>query len=251
MNQTQHEPPMPARPRRDCRFKFGPAHVALLLILAPAGLGLLVWRAAPDTPRSGTQEGGAQAGRDFLPKDQVASAFGTLQEILARRDVIPSHHHPLLGWQAPDFELADPDGKVWNLGELSNGGPVVLIFYYGYHCISCVRHLAEVNRDMPLFREVGARVVAISADPPELTQRQFQQNGPFGFTVLSDPENKVARAYRVFKRAEDADLFRHGSFVIDRDGTIQWVNIGDAPFRRNSALLYEVANCTGLLPNCE
>jgi peroxiredoxin len=251
MNQTLHEPSMPTRPPQRRRFKLGAAGMAFVLVLPAAGFGLLVWTAIPDTPLSGAQDNGVRTAGHFLPRDQLASPSGTLQEILARRDIIPTHHHPLLRRQAPDFELADPDGKVWTLGEFLDGGPVVLIFYYGYHCISCVRHLSDVNRDLPLFREVGARVIAISSDPPELTQQQFQQNGPFGFTVLSDPENKVARAYRVFKRAQDADLFRHGTFVIDREGTIQWVNIGDAPFRRNSALLYELANCRGLLPNCK
>ena len=113
----------------------------------------------------------------------------------------------------------------------------VLIFYYGYHCVGCVRQLCEVNRDLPLFDEVGRAVVAMSADPPELTRERFQQNGPFGFPVLSDPENKVAQAYRVFK----ADNLRHGIFVIDRDGTVRWVNVGDAPFRRNSALLCQLS----------
>ena len=186
----------------------------------------------------------ARAARDYLPRDQVASPSGSLQEILAHPDIIPTHHHPLLGRQAPDFELADPEGKVWNLEELLDGRPVVLIFYYGYHCVHCVRQLFEVNRDLPLFREVGARVVAISADPPELTRRRFQQYGPFGFPVLSDPGNKVAQAYQVFKgrRTGTTTAFlRHGTFVIDRDGTVQWVNVGDAPFRRNPALLYQLA----------
>ena len=179
----------------------GPARIAFLLVLLAVGLGLLAWTAIPDAPVAGTQEEGARPARDYLPRDQVASPSGSLQEILAHPDLIPTHHHPLLGRQAPDFELADPEGKVWNLRELRDGRPVVLIFYYGYHCVPCVRQLFDVNRDLPLFREVGARVVAISADPPELTRQRFQQYGPFGFPVLSDPGNKVAQAYQVFRRA--------------------------------------------------
>ena len=128
---------------------------------------------------------------------------------------------------------------------------MVLIFYYGYHCVACVRQLFDVNKDLPLFREVGARVVAVSPDPPELTRQRFQQHGPFDFPVLSDPGNKAAQAYGVFKPAPDgttADIRRHGTFVIDRDGTVQWVNVGDAPFRRNPALLYQLAKMEGRLP---
>jgi len=221
----------------------GPTCIAFLLVLLAAGLGLLARTAVPDASPAGTQEDGPRAVRDYLSRDQVASPTGSLQAILAQPDIIPTHDHPLLGRQAPGFELADPEGKVWNLRGLRDGRPVVLIFYYGYHCISCGRQLFEVNRDLPLFAEVGARVIAISPDPPELTRRRFKQYGAFSFTVLSDPGNKVAQAYRVFKRARDgktADILRHGTFVIDRDGKIQWVNVGDAPFRRNPALLYQL-----------
>ncbi len=152
----------------------GAAGIAFLLVLPAAGLGLLVRTAVPNAPLPGAEEDGAWAARNYLPRDHVASRFGSLQEILAHPDIIPTHGHPLLGRQAPDFELADPEGKVWNLGELRDGRPVVLIFYYGYHCVACVRQLFDVNRDLPLFREVGARVVAISPDPPELTRQRFQ-----------------------------------------------------------------------------
>ncbi len=188
---------------------------------------------------------------EYTPGDQAASRSGSLQEILAHPDVIPTQDHPLLGRQAPDFELADPEGKIRNLRELRDGRPVVLIFYYGYHCVSCVRQLFAVNRDLPLFREVDAQVVAVSADPPELTRRRFQQYGRFGFPVLSDPGHRAAQAYGVFTKARDGkteDFLRHGTFLIDRGGRVRWVNVGDAPLRRNPALLYQLASLEGRLP---
>jgi len=223
--------------------------MALLVVLPAAGLGLLARTAFPNAPVAGTKDEGAPAAGDYLPRDQPAFPSESLQEILAHPDLIPTHHHPLLGRPAPDFELADPEGKVWDLGELRAGHPAVLIFSYGFHCIHCVRQLSDLDRDLPFFREVGARVLAISADPPELTRRHFQQHGPFGFPVLSDPGNKVAQAYRVFRPAPDGEAaFRHGTFVIDRAGTVRWVNVGDAPFRRNPALLCEVARMEGRFP---
>jgi peroxiredoxin len=170
-----------------------------------------------------------------------------LQDILAHPDLIPSHEHPLLGRQAPDFKLVDLDGKVCDLGELREGQPTVLIFYYGFHCKNCVRHLFDINRDVQLFQEVGARVVAISAVPPELTRQQLPSIGSLGFPVLSDPGNTVARAYQVFR----GDLLRHGTFLIDREGIVRWVNVGDAPFRRNSALLTHLAKMGDRLPSVE
>jgi peroxiredoxin len=128
-----------------------------------------------------------------------------------------------------------------------------LIFYHTY-CDLCDRQLFTDKNDLPLFREVGARVVAISADPPEVTRRRFERFGQFGFPVLSDPGNKVAQAYQVFRREQDgtpADHLLHGTFVIDRQGTVQWVNVGDAPFRSNATLLYVLAKIQGRLPSAQ
>ena len=217
-------------------------------VLLAGGLGLAAWLVIQCGPLAGGQEEeGAQATVDSLPRAPATTLIGSLQEVLTHPDVIPSHHHTLLGRPAPSFELSDPGGKSWKLKSLLAGGPVVLIFYYGYHCINCVRQLDDINRELQLFHDAGAKVVAISADPPKLTRERFQQRGPFGFPVLSDPGNKVAHAYQVFR----ADLLRHGTFLIDRDGRVRWVNVGDAPFHRNRALLYHLAKLEGLLPSAQ
>jgi peroxiredoxin len=226
--------------------------LAFLLLLSAAGLGLLARTAIQDLGSKERSEGRALPCL-FPPPSSlgapIASPSRSLQEILSQRDIIPTHHHPLLGRQAPDFALADADGKFCNLKELQDGRPVVLIFYYGYHCVACVRQLFEINRDLPLFREVGTPVVAISADPPELTRLQFQEYGSFSFPVLSDPGNKVAHAYRASRALPDgAAHLRHGTFIIDGHGTVRWVNVGDAPFRRDPALLYQLAKIRGAVP---
>jgi peroxiredoxin len=220
----------------------------MLAVLAVVGFILIARTAFRDAVSAGAQAGVAQATGPRA--NQVAFPSGSLQEMLALRDVIPTHRHSLARQRAPDFELADYDGKVWNLRELQDGQPLVLIFYYGCHCVHCAQQLYDVNRDLPLFREIEARVVAISGDAPELTRRWIEQYGPFGFPVLSDPGNKVALAYQSYKWAPDGkmpDMLRHGTFVIDRNGTVQWVNVSDSPFRRNSALLWQLAQTEGSL----
>ncbi len=217
---------------------------AVLLALLASGLVLLAWTGLRKSARM--DETAAQAN----PMVPAVQQPGSLREILARPDFVPTHHHALLGKQAPNFELADAAGKICKLVELRNGRQMVLIFYYGSHCIHCARHLAEMKRDLPLFDEVGAQVVAVSPDPPELTRQRPQKAG---LTILSDPGNKVAEVYGVFKPTNDeriGNIRRHGTFIIDRDGIIRWANIGDAPFRRNSALLCELAKMEGCLPPC-
>ncbi|OWK44515.1 Alkyl hydroperoxide reductase subunit C-like protein [Fimbriiglobus ruber] len=237
----QPQLPKSTRPSRGGRLKWVPACVVVSLVLPATGFGLAEWVQDRPSARAGEET----APVPVFPRPDVSDRppVRSLQEILSRPDLIPTHDHPLLGRAAPDFDLIDSEGTAWNLKGLRADGPVVVVFYHSY-CDLCVRQLFDEARDLPLFREVGARVVAISADPPEMTRRRVQESDPFGFPILSDPENKVARAYQVFRRAQDGnpgDRLLHGTFIVDRDGTIRWVNVGDAPFRRDPALLSQLA----------
>jgi peroxiredoxin len=156
---------------------------------------------------------------------------------------IPTQAHPLLGQPAPDFSLPDTDGKRVSLAESLKSGPVVLVFYYGYHCNHCVSQLFALNKDIDKLRELGATVLTVSADPSDQTRERFKQYGAFGFPVLSDPSNAVAAKYGTYtpsaKQGEDGDLL-HGTFVIDRAGRVVWANRGDGPFTENRTLLLEI-----------
>jgi peroxiredoxin len=223
-----------------------------MLALLAGAIGLMGWSAIQGGHPAGTQRSGDMARLEMDVRRGAEGGLKTrsLGEILAHPEPVPTHNRPLLGRQAPDFKLDDSYGKAWSMRELLAGGPVVLIFYHTY-CDMCDQQLFTDKNDLPLFREVGARVVAISADSPEVTRRRFERFGLFGFPVLSDPGNKVAQAYQVFRREQDgtpADHLLHATFIIDRHGTVQWVNVGDAPFRSNPALLYALAKIQGRLP---
>jgi thioredoxin-dependent peroxiredoxin len=163
---------------------------------------------------------------------------------------VKTHPHPLLGQPAPDFELTDHEQKIWRLRERLDKGPVVLVFYYGYHCNHCVGQLFAVHADIAIFREMGAEVLAVSADPPEWTRARFKQYGEFAFPVLSDPGNKVAQLYGVFQPAsgKTPEDLQHGTFVIGRDGIVHWTQYGYEPFTGNATLLYELARLEQRLP---
>jgi peroxiredoxin len=155
---------------------------------------------------------------------------------------VETKQHPLLGQPAPDFTLRDASARPWNLQEHFARGPVVLVFYLGYFCDACVHDLFELNADVQRFRHLGAEVVAVSGDTPELTRQRFRQYGAFTFPVLSDPGHALARAFGTFRPGTDTqpEELLHGTFLIGRDGRVCWAYRGDTPFRNNKALLYEL-----------
>src|SRR5277367_2865586 len=67
-----------------------PARFAFVLALAAAGLILLVRTAIPAALLAGIQDEGAEACSVCLTGDQFVSSSGSLQQVLAQSDVIPT-----------------------------------------------------------------------------------------------------------------------------------------------------------------
>jgi peroxiredoxin len=231
----------------------GRGTVAFLVLLVAAGFvltGLAAFRstAPPVPPRDLAKEA-----QDYLRARKFAPLSGPLAQLLSQPEtfLVSTQAHPLLGKPAPEFELIDTDGAPRKLTSLRADGPVVLVFYFGYHCNHCVSQLFDLNEEIARFHELGAEVVAISADDPELTRKRYARYGAFGFPVLSDPDKKVARAYGVYTPAEAGreESLDHGTFVIGRDGVVRWARQGDEPFNGSRTLLFEVARAEGRLPN--
>jgi peroxiredoxin len=235
------------------RRGLGPLRAALLA----AGVGLLGWSAGrywlePRAPAAPADPDIAGTARAFLRDRKVKPLSEPLARLLADETTerVKTQPHPLLGRPAPDFELIDPRQQVCRLRRRLDRGPVVLVFYYGYYCNHCVAQLFALHDDVAKFRELGAEVVAVSADPPELTRERFRQYGAFAFPLLSDPGNQVGRVYGVYRPAagETPEDLQHGTFVIGRDGRVHWAHTGYQPFTGNRTLLYELARLEGRLP---
>jgi peroxiredoxin len=206
-------------------------------------LAALYFRDQPTGRRAEDRDLAQEANQD-LERRNYRPLSGPLEALLndATYKPVPTQAHPLLGQPAPEFSLADTDGKEWTLSEKHKEGAVVLVFYYGYNCNHCVSQLFGLHKDIAHFRELGAAVVAVSADPPELTRERYKKYGAFAFPVLSDKGNTVAARYGTFvpakKHGEEGDLL-HGTFVIDRAGSVVWANRGDEPFTQNRTLLLQ------------
>lgn len=98
------------------------------------------------------------------------------------------------GDRAPEFILADPDGKAVSSAELLARGPLVISFYRGVWCPYCNMELQALQEALPAMRELGARLVAISPQLPANSRKAVRQNA-LEFPILSDSHNEVAAAF--------------------------------------------------------
>jgi peroxiredoxin len=161
--------------------------------------------------------------------------------------VVPSQRHPLLGRPAPTVLLQDKSGIPWNLGGIRQG-PTVLVFYLGSTCMTCMTHLTELDRAVPRFVARRAQILAISADTRAFAAERARQYGDFQIPLLSDADRSAARSYGTCNAGAGSETnqnrAQHGTFIVDGDGIVRWVHVGDLPFTNIEAILAELDRFT-------
>ena len=124
---------------------------------------------------------------------------------------------PEPGDQAPDFTLASTTGDV-RLRDLSDRGGVVLAFYYEDATPICSNELSMLRDDYEVVRELGAEVIAVSADSLESHSAFAERLGGVPFPLASDESLEAAKVFDVVDDAGKRS--RRAIFVIDRGGEI-------------------------------
>ena len=121
------------------------------------------------------------------------------------------------GAKAPEFSIETDQGLV-RLRDLLGKGKLVLTFYYEDATPTCSTQLASFKDGFEMLSELGANVLAISADTIESHRFFCDRLGGLPFPLGSDPSLEIARAYGVVDDA--GKRTRRAVFVIDRDGSL-------------------------------
>ena len=95
--------------------------------------------------------------------------------------------------KAPDFTLLDQDGNSFTLSE-NLGKKILLVFYPKDNSLVCTKQLCSYNENFNLFLDKGILVIGISTDSVE-SHKEFHTKNNLKFTLLSDSEKKVSKAY--------------------------------------------------------
>ena len=156
---------------------------------------------------------------------------------------------PGLGAPAPPLELPTPDGQPRSIEEF-RGRPVVVSFLGPANCQFCRAHLLRMVQARDRLAQLGAEVLLVAHQDPELMMSQMLRDLALPFVLLVDPQRQAyARwglgeaTYRVFlvpslyaailkmvlRRPPplgEAPESRQmgGDFVVDRTGRLAFVN---------------------------
>ena len=118
---------------------------------------------------------------------------------------------------APDFTLPGTSGEV-KLSEVWSRGKVVLAFYTEDNTPLCSNEIAMLRDDYEMVSELGAEVVAVSADSLDSHRYFTERLGGIPFALVSDAGLEAARAYGVVDDAGKRS--RRAVFVIDEAGVV-------------------------------
>jgi len=123
---------------------------------------------------------------------------------------------------APEFESLDQNGEARRLSDY-RGQKVILYFYPKDMTSGCTKQACSFRDLMPQFREKRAVVLGVSRDSVA-SHKKFEATYGLPFTLLSDPELTVIRAYDVWKEKKNYGKVTMGvvrtTYLIDENGII-------------------------------
>jgi peroxiredoxin Q/BCP len=124
------------------------------------------------------------------------------------------------GAHAPDFTLDSDAGEQVTLSQF-RGRPVVLYFYPADDTPGCTAEARSFRDDYEAYQQRGAVILGVSPDDAESHVR-FKDKYALPFTLLADPDHKVAEQYgawgeKVLYEKKSVGLIR-STFVIDAEG---------------------------------
>ena len=126
------------------------------------------------------------------------------------------------GTVAPEFTLPDQNGELHSLADYK-GKKVILYFYPKDNTPGCTKQACGFAERYPQITEKGAVVLGVSKDSVA-SHKKFEEKYGLPFTLLSDTELEVIKAYDVWKEKKNYGKVSMGvvrtTYLIDEEGII-------------------------------
>lgn len=134
---------------------------------------------------------------------------------------------------APNFELEDQFKKKVSLNDILQKGSALVVFYPGDFTMVCTAQLCNYRDNLDAFNELGVQIVGISANSPE-EHIEFAKRYEFPFSLLSDPNHEVAKAYGCTSLLMLGGVSR-AVFILGKNGRILYRYVEPTAITRRKA----------------
>lgn len=127
-----------------------------------------------------------------------------------------------IGAKAPAFKVLDQDGNQVSLANFK-GSKVILYFYPAASTPGCTKEACDFNDNLNSLKSAGYTVLGVSPDAPAKLEK-FRSAEGLNFSLLSDPELAVHKAYGAFGKksmyGREYEGVIRSTFVIDEKGKL-------------------------------
>jgi peroxiredoxin len=149
---------------------------------------------------------------------KILAATGMAFTVTAIGACMPSEGGPTVGEPIADYTATTLEGDSVALSSLR--GEVVLLNLWATWCIPCQTETPYLQSIFEEYRDRGLRVVGVSQDVGDARRDVEAFVGEYGvtYTILLDPRMRGIDLYRV--------IGMPGSFLIDREGILRWMQYG-------------------------
>lgn len=149
----------------------------------------------------------------------------------------------LMNKPAPDFSLADKEGKVYSLNEL-RGKNIVLFFNEGLMCYpACWNQIVSLSKD-ERFKDSGTVALSVVVDSPTDWQKAIEKMPELaGSTVVFDKDTVVSKRFGTLTMASSmhyGSLPGHTYILINKEGIVRYVFDDPNMGIRNDELMAEI-----------
>ena len=145
------------------------------------------------------------------------------------------------GDQAPSFTLRASDKSEVSLADFEGKNVVLLFFPLAFTGV-CTAELCSVRDNMSKYESLDAEILAISVDTL-FTLEKFKAQENYNFTLLSDFNKDVSRAYGALYEEFVLGMkgvSKRSAFVVDKNGVIRYAEVlDDASQQPNFASIIE------------
>jgi len=143
-----------------------------------------------------------------------------------------------VGDTMPSFQAEDDYGTTWKSDNAKGKEILVIYFYPAAMTKGCTNQACSYRDNMDYLEDYDVEVLGISGDHPE-GLKIFRKANKLNYTLLSDPEGKVAQLFGVpFKKGGEIEREVDGkkvklkrgvtiarqTFVVGKDGKIVYIN---------------------------
>jgi peroxiredoxin len=143
------------------------------------------------------------------------------------------------GSRFPSMTLPSVAGEDITLGGVEDTSEQwhLVVVYRGKHCPICKRYLTTLEELLPELNQAGIEVVAVSGDGMSKA-KTFAEEGGYSFPIVYDlavPQMEDLGLYVSDPRSPqetDRPFPEPGLFAVRPDGSVQIVDISNAPFSR-------------------